>query len=216
MHGESWIDIIKTENDPRPDSRLPSTNLGFLGAGYFRTLHLSLRAGTQFRTATASPPSSLKASPEALVERQSGGRQVDRYGPCLRGSRRGGRRVTAPVSIRIRLTCYTSHCDSARDIRLRFWCAPHWIRNRSQQPCAQWFGTPMARSRSRRADAPTDYVRIRGATTFPDHAGASIRRCSERMVWSRIPWRGAARKSAFGWRWERGKQGCSGWCCGKA
>jgi predicted permease len=46
--GESWIDIVKTENDARPESQLPNANLRFVSPGYFRTLHMPLRAGRDF------------------------------------------------------------------------------------------------------------------------------------------------------------------------
>jgi predicted permease len=48
LQGESWIDIIKTENDPRPDSQLPSANLRFISPAYFHTLHIPLLAGRDF------------------------------------------------------------------------------------------------------------------------------------------------------------------------
>jgi len=48
LQGESWIDIVKTENDPRPEAQLPSANLRFISPGYFRTLHIPLRAGRDF------------------------------------------------------------------------------------------------------------------------------------------------------------------------
>jgi predicted permease len=51
LQGESWIDTIKTENDPRPDSELPSANLRFISPDYFRTLHMPLRAGRDFAPA---------------------------------------------------------------------------------------------------------------------------------------------------------------------
>ena len=46
--GESWVDIIKTENDPRPDSQSPTVNLRFVSPGLFRTLRIPLRAGRDF------------------------------------------------------------------------------------------------------------------------------------------------------------------------
>src|SRR5262249_25435443 len=46
--GESWIDIIKPENDTRPESELPNANLRFISPGYFRTLRIPLRAGRDF------------------------------------------------------------------------------------------------------------------------------------------------------------------------
>jgi len=48
LQGESWNDMVKTENDPRPGSELPSANLRFVSPGYFRTLHIPLRAGRDF------------------------------------------------------------------------------------------------------------------------------------------------------------------------
>jgi putative ABC transport system permease protein len=48
LQGESWIDIVKTENDPRSESQLPSANLRFISPGYFRTLHIPVRAGRDF------------------------------------------------------------------------------------------------------------------------------------------------------------------------
>jgi predicted permease len=48
LKGESWIDIIETENDARPDSQRPHANLRFISADYFRTLHIPLRAGRDF------------------------------------------------------------------------------------------------------------------------------------------------------------------------
>jgi len=48
LQGESWIDIVKTENDARTESQLPSANLRFISPGYFRTLHIPLRAGRDF------------------------------------------------------------------------------------------------------------------------------------------------------------------------
>jgi predicted permease len=47
--GESWVDLIKTENDPRPDSQLPTANLRFISTDYFRTLRIPLRAGRDFQ-----------------------------------------------------------------------------------------------------------------------------------------------------------------------
>jgi predicted permease len=50
LQGESWIDILKTENDARPDSQLPSANLRFISRDYFHTLHIPLRAGRDFES----------------------------------------------------------------------------------------------------------------------------------------------------------------------
>jgi hypothetical protein len=48
LEGESWIDVVKTENDTRPDAQLPTTNLRFVSPGYFQMLHIALRAGRDF------------------------------------------------------------------------------------------------------------------------------------------------------------------------
>jgi predicted permease len=46
--GESWIDVVRTENDPRPESQHPNPNLRFISPGYFRTLNIPLRSGRDF------------------------------------------------------------------------------------------------------------------------------------------------------------------------
>jgi putative ABC transport system permease protein len=48
LQGESWTDMIKTENDARPEGQLPAANLRFISPGYFRTLHLPMLAGRDF------------------------------------------------------------------------------------------------------------------------------------------------------------------------
>jgi predicted permease len=48
LQGESWVDVVKTENDPRPEAQLPTTNLRFVSPGFFKTLHIALRAGRDF------------------------------------------------------------------------------------------------------------------------------------------------------------------------
>jgi predicted permease len=48
LQGESWVDLIRIENDPRPDSQHPPANLRFVSPGYFATLHMPLRAGRDF------------------------------------------------------------------------------------------------------------------------------------------------------------------------
>jgi len=45
LQGESWVDVVKTENDTRSEAQLPATNLRFISPGYFKTLHIALRAG---------------------------------------------------------------------------------------------------------------------------------------------------------------------------
>jgi putative ABC transport system permease protein len=51
LQGETWIDVIATEHESRPDSQLPNANLRFISPGYFRTLHIPLRAGRDFEDA---------------------------------------------------------------------------------------------------------------------------------------------------------------------
>jgi putative ABC transport system permease protein len=51
LQGESWVDVIKTENDPRPDSQSPTANLRFISPGMFRTLRIPLRGGRDFEPA---------------------------------------------------------------------------------------------------------------------------------------------------------------------
>jgi putative ABC transport system permease protein len=48
LQGESWIDLVKTENDARPNSQLPTANLRFVSPDYFHTLRMPLRAGRDF------------------------------------------------------------------------------------------------------------------------------------------------------------------------
>jgi putative ABC transport system permease protein len=48
LQGETWIDIVQTENDTRPERELPSTNLRFVSEGYFKTLRIPLREGRDF------------------------------------------------------------------------------------------------------------------------------------------------------------------------
>jgi putative ABC transport system permease protein len=50
LQGESWLDIIKTVNESRPESQLPTANLRFVSPGYFRTLHIPVRAGRDFES----------------------------------------------------------------------------------------------------------------------------------------------------------------------
>jgi putative ABC transport system permease protein len=59
LQGESWIDIVKTENDPRRDSQLPSANLRFISPGYFRTLHIPLRDGRDFEPSDRNRPAAI-------------------------------------------------------------------------------------------------------------------------------------------------------------
>jgi predicted permease len=48
LEGDSWVDVIRTEKDARPESQLPQANLRFISPGYFQTLHMPLRAGRDF------------------------------------------------------------------------------------------------------------------------------------------------------------------------
>ncbi|HMC60268.1 MAG TPA: ADOP family duplicated permease, partial [Candidatus Solibacter sp.] len=48
LEGETWIDIVGTEHDARPLVELPSTNVRFISPGYFRTLAVALRDGSDF------------------------------------------------------------------------------------------------------------------------------------------------------------------------
>jgi len=48
LQGESWIDIVKTENDTRTEAQLPATNIRFVSPEFFKTLHIAIRAGRDF------------------------------------------------------------------------------------------------------------------------------------------------------------------------
>jgi predicted permease len=48
LEGETWIDIVGTEHDPRPLLERPSTNVRFISPGYFQTLRIALRDGRDF------------------------------------------------------------------------------------------------------------------------------------------------------------------------
>jgi predicted permease len=48
LEGETWIDIVGTEHDPRPLLEKPSTNVRFISPGYFKTLRIPLRDGRDF------------------------------------------------------------------------------------------------------------------------------------------------------------------------
>lgn len=48
LQGESWIDMVRIENDPRPEEEAPRTNVRFVSAEYFKTLEIPLRAGRDF------------------------------------------------------------------------------------------------------------------------------------------------------------------------
>jgi predicted permease len=48
LQGESWIDVVRTENDARPESQHPNPNLRFISPDYFRTLRIPLRSGRDF------------------------------------------------------------------------------------------------------------------------------------------------------------------------
>jgi putative ABC transport system permease protein len=48
LEGETWIDIVGAEHDPRPLMERPSTNVRFISPGYFKTLRIPLRDGRDF------------------------------------------------------------------------------------------------------------------------------------------------------------------------
>jgi predicted permease len=48
LEGETWIDVVGTEHDPRPLLEKPSTNVRFISPGYFQTLRIPLRDGRNF------------------------------------------------------------------------------------------------------------------------------------------------------------------------
>lgn len=48
LQGETWIDTIAIENDPRPELEHPSANVRFIGADYFKTLDIPMRSGRDF------------------------------------------------------------------------------------------------------------------------------------------------------------------------
>jgi len=48
LQGETWIDIVGAEHDPRPLMERPSTNVRFISPGYFKTLRMPLRDGRDF------------------------------------------------------------------------------------------------------------------------------------------------------------------------
>jgi hypothetical protein len=49
LQGETWIDIVGTEHDPRPLLEKPTTNVRFISPGYFQTLRIPLRDGRDFQ-----------------------------------------------------------------------------------------------------------------------------------------------------------------------
>jgi putative ABC transport system permease protein len=59
LQGDSWVDVIKTENDPRPESQLPMANLRFISPGYFQTLHMPLRGGRDFADTDRNHPTAI-------------------------------------------------------------------------------------------------------------------------------------------------------------
>jgi predicted permease len=48
LEGESWVDTVRIENDPRPELRAPHANVRFISPDYFRTLQIPLRSGRDF------------------------------------------------------------------------------------------------------------------------------------------------------------------------
>ena len=62
LQGETWVDLIRRDHDDRPASQLPSANLRFISPGYFRTLHLPLRAGRDFEEHDRNHPVAVISS----------------------------------------------------------------------------------------------------------------------------------------------------------
>jgi putative ABC transport system permease protein len=48
LQGETWIDLVGTENDQRPFFERPKVNVRFISPGYFKTLRIPLRDGRTF------------------------------------------------------------------------------------------------------------------------------------------------------------------------
>ncbi len=48
LAGETWIDVVGAEHDPRPFLEQPSTNVRFISPGYFKTLHVAMKEGREF------------------------------------------------------------------------------------------------------------------------------------------------------------------------
>jgi putative ABC transport system permease protein len=48
LTGETWIDMVRTENDTRGPAEQPSTNVRFISPGYFDTLGIRLAQGRDF------------------------------------------------------------------------------------------------------------------------------------------------------------------------
>ncbi|MBS1856195.1 MAG: ABC transporter permease [Acidobacteria bacterium] len=48
LTGEDWIDLVGRENETRPPTELPASNVRFISPGYFSTLGIALRDGRPF------------------------------------------------------------------------------------------------------------------------------------------------------------------------
>jgi putative ABC transport system permease protein len=48
LQGETWMDLVGPENDPRPLFERPMVNVRFVTPGYFQTLHIPFREGRTF------------------------------------------------------------------------------------------------------------------------------------------------------------------------
>jgi predicted permease len=48
LAGETWIDIVGAEHDPRPQFEQPTTNVRFISPGYFKTLRVPMKEGRDF------------------------------------------------------------------------------------------------------------------------------------------------------------------------
>ncbi|HEY2014910.1 MAG TPA: ABC transporter permease [Bryobacteraceae bacterium] len=49
LEGETWVNIVGVEHDPRPLMEKPSANVRFVNPGYFPTLHIPMRDGRAFQ-----------------------------------------------------------------------------------------------------------------------------------------------------------------------
>ena len=56
LAGETWIDIVGAEHDPRPILELPSTNVRFVSPGYFKTIRVPMKEGRDFEETDRSRP----------------------------------------------------------------------------------------------------------------------------------------------------------------
>ena len=48
LQGETWIDVLGTEHDARPEMERPTVNVRFVNPGYFKTLGITMQDGRAF------------------------------------------------------------------------------------------------------------------------------------------------------------------------